>query len=151
MAKLNPSRAAQTVLSAEFTFEFADTMKDVNGVTKDFKTVGTHVFDAINLPPRATVVGGEVVTETAVTGSTAYNVSVGDSGSATRYLGVTNKLSAGRTALVPTGYVATVKTCVSQSPPLSQTRPLARSRFVSSTSCATAGPRPSPTDAGLPW
>lgn len=105
MAKLNPSRAAQTVLSAEFTFEFADTMKDVNGVTKDFKTVGTHVFDAINLPPRATVVGGEVVTETAVTGSTAYNVSVGDSGSATRYLGVTNKLSAGRTALVPTGYV----------------------------------------------
>lgn len=105
MAKLNPSRAAQTVLSAEFTFEFADTMKDVNGVTKDFKTVGTHVFDAINLPPRATVVGGEVVTETAVTGSTAYNVSVGDSGSATRYLGVTNRLAAGRTALVPTGYV----------------------------------------------
>ena len=105
MAKLNPSRAAQTVLSAEFTFEFADTMKDVNGVTKDFKTVGTHVFDAINLPPRATVVGGEVVTETAVTGSTAYNVSVGDSGSATRYLGVTNRVTAGRTPLVPTGYV----------------------------------------------
>ena len=105
MAKLNPSRAAQTVLSAEFTFEFADTVKDVNGATKDFKTVGSTVVDAINLPPRAIVVGGEVVTETAVTGSTAYNVSVGDSGSATRYLGVTNKLSAGRTALVPTGYV----------------------------------------------
>ena len=105
MAKLNPSRAAQTVLSAEFTFEFADTMKDVNGVTKDFKTVGSTVVDAINLPPRAIVVGGEVVTETAVTGSTAYNVSVGDSGSATRYLGVTNRLTAGRTPLVPTGYV----------------------------------------------
>ena len=105
MAKLNPSRAAQTVLSAEFTFEFADTVKDVNGVTKDFKTVGSTVVDAINLPPRAIVVGGEVVTETAVTGSTAYNVSVGDSGSATRYLGVTNRLTAGRTPLVPTGYV----------------------------------------------
>ena len=105
MAKLNPSRAAQTVLSAEFTFEFADTVKDVNGATKDFKTVGSTVVDAINLPPRAIVVGGEVVTETAVTGSTAYNVSVGDSGSATRYLGVTNRLSAGRTPLVPTGYV----------------------------------------------
>lgn len=105
MAKLNPSRAAQTVLSAEFTFEFADTMKDVNGVTKDFKTVGSTVVDAINLPPRAIVVGGEVVTETAVTGSTAYNVSVGDSGSATRYLGVTNRVTAGRTPLVPTGYV----------------------------------------------
>jgi hypothetical protein len=105
MAKLTPSRAAQTVLCSEFTFEFADTMKDVNGVTKDFKTVGSTVVDAINLPPRAIVVGGEVVTETAVTGSTAYNVSVGDSGSATRYLGVTNRLSAGRTPLVPTGYV----------------------------------------------
>ena len=105
MAKLNPSRAAQTVLSAEFTFEFADTVKDVNGVTKDFKTVGSTVVDAINLPPRAIVVGGEVVTETAVTGSTAYNVSVGDSGSATRYLGVTNRVTAGRTPLVPTGYV----------------------------------------------
>ncbi len=105
MAKLNPSRAAQTVLSAEFTFEFADTMKDVNGATKDFKTVGSTVVDAINLPPRAIVVGGEVVTETAVSGSTAYNVSVGDSGSATRYLGVTNRLTAGRTPLVPTGYV----------------------------------------------
>ena len=105
MAKLNPSRAAQTVLSAEFTFEFADPVKDVNGVTKDFKTAGSTVVDAINLPPRAIVVGGEVVTETAVTGSTAYNVSVGDSGSATRYLGVTNRLTAGRTPLVPTGYV----------------------------------------------
>lgn len=105
MAKLIPSRAAQTVLSAEFTFEFADTMVDVTGATKDFKTVGTHVFEPINLPPRATVISGEVVTETAVTGSTAYNISVGDSASATRYLGVTNKLTAGRTALVPTGYV----------------------------------------------
>ena len=105
MAKLNPSRAAQTVLSAEFTFEFADTMKDVNGVTKDFKTVGSTVFDAINLPPSATIISGEVVTETAVTGSTAYNVSVGDSGSATRYLGATNRVTAGRTPLVPTGYV----------------------------------------------
>lgn len=80
-------------------------MKDVNGVTKDFKTVGSTVVDAINLPPRATIISGEVVTETAVTGSTAYNVSVGDSGSATRYLGVTNRLTAGRTPLVPTGYV----------------------------------------------
>ena len=105
MAKLNPSRAAQTVLSAEFTFEFADTMKDVNGATKDFKTVGSTVVDAIYLPPRATIISGEVVTETAVTGSTAYNVSVGDSGSATRYLGVTNRVTAGRTPLVPTGYV----------------------------------------------
>ena len=105
MAKLNAARAAQTVLSAEFTFEFADTMKDINGATKDFKTVGSTVVDAINLPPRATIISGEVVTETAIVGSTAYNISVGDSGSATRYLGVTDRKAAGRTPLVPTGYV----------------------------------------------
>jgi hypothetical protein len=105
MAKLIPSRSAQTVLSAEFTFEFADTMVDVAGVTKDFKTVGTAVFEPINLPPKAIIVGGDVVTETAVTGSTAYNISVGDSVSATRYLGATDRVAAGRTALVPTGYV----------------------------------------------
>ena len=94
MAKLTPSRAAQTVLCSEFTFEFADTMLDVNGVLKDFKTVGSNVFEPINLPPRAIVVGGEVVTETAVTGSTAYNISVGDSVSATRYLGATDRTAA---------------------------------------------------------
>lgn len=51
MAKLTPSRAAQTVLCSEFTFEFADTMLDVNGVLSDFKTVGSNVFEPINLPP----------------------------------------------------------------------------------------------------
>lgn len=101
------TRGSQYVMCSEFTFEFDDTMVDVNGVAKDFKTVGSTVVEPINLPPKAIVVGGEVVTETAVTGSTAYNVSVGDSGSATRYLGITNKLSAGLTALVPTGYVGT--------------------------------------------
>ena len=30
---------------------------------------------------------------------------MGDSGSATRYLGATDRVTAGRTALVPTGYV----------------------------------------------
>lgn len=101
----NATRGSQYVMCSEFTFEFDDTMLDVDGVEKDFKTVGSTVVEPINLPPKAIVVGGEVVTETAVTGSTAYNVSVGDSGSATRYLGVTDKLSAGLTALVPTGYV----------------------------------------------
>jgi len=105
MAKLIAQRAAQYPLTAEFTFEFDDTMVDIAGVTKDFLTVGSTVVDAINLPPKAIVVGGEVVTETAITGSTAYNISVGDSGSATRYLGATDRVAAGRTALVPTGFV----------------------------------------------
>ena len=105
MTKLIAARGAQYPLVAEFTFKFDDTMVDINGALKDFKTVGSTVVDAINLPPNAIVVGGEVVTETAVTGSTAYNVSVGDSGSATRYMGVTDRAAAGRTALAPTGYV----------------------------------------------
>lgn len=106
MAKLIASRGAQYPLVAEFTFNYDDTMVDTSGALKDFKTVGSTVVDAINLPPNAIVVGGEVVTETAVAGATAYNVSVGDAGSATRYLGATDRVAAGRTPLVPTGYVS---------------------------------------------
>lgn len=108
MPLLKASRAAQYPLVQEFTWNFNDTMVDKDGATKDFKTLGTSIVaDVIKLPANAIVVGGEVVTETAVTGSTAYNVSVGDSGSATRYLGATDRVAAGRTALVPTGYVGT--------------------------------------------
>ena len=106
MAQKLATRGGQYPITAEFTFDVAnDTMKNTSGVDDNFKVVGSHVFDAILLPTNAIVVGGEVVTETAVSGSTAYNVSVGDSGSATRYLGVTDKVAAGRTALVPTGFV----------------------------------------------
>lgn len=105
MSKLIATRGQQYPLVAEFTFNFDDTMVDINGALKDFKTVGSTVVDAINLPTGAIVIGGEVVTETAVSGSTAYNVSVGDSGSATRYLSATDRVAAGRTTLVPTGYV----------------------------------------------
>lgn len=105
MAKLLATRGAQYPLVAEFTFNYDDTMLDTSGTLKDFKTVGSTVVDAINLPTNAIVIGGEVVTETAISGSTAYNVSVGDSGSATRYLSATDRVTAGRTALVPTGYV----------------------------------------------
>ncbi len=106
MAQKLATRGGQYPITAEFTFDVAnDTMKNVSGADDNFNVVGSHVFDAILLPTNAIVVGGEVVTETAVSGSTAYNVSVGDSGSATRYLGVTNKVAAGHTALVPTGFV----------------------------------------------
>jgi hypothetical protein len=108
MTVLKAARSAQYPLVATFTFNFNDTMLDTAGVSKDFKTLGTSIVaDVIPLPVGATILSGEVVTETAVTGSTAYNVSIGDSGSATRYLGATDKKAAGRTALVPTGYVGT--------------------------------------------
>src|SRR5690554_4964967 len=105
MSKLIATRGQQYPLVAEFTFNFDDTMVDVDGVLKDFKTVGSTVVDVINLPPGAIVIGGEVVTETAVSGSTAYNISVGDSNDDDRYLSATDRVAAGRTALVPTGYV----------------------------------------------
>ena len=105
MSKKLATRSAQYPLMAEFTFNVLDTMVNTSGANDGFATVATHVFDVINLPAYATVVGGEVVTESAITGSTAYNVSVGDSVSPTRYLSVTDKTTAARTALVPTGFV----------------------------------------------
>ena len=106
MAKLNATRGGQYPITSEFTFDVAnDTMKNASGADDNFKVVGSHVFDALLLPTNAIVVGGEVVTETAVSGSTAYNVSVGDSVSATRYLGVTDRVAAGRTVLTLTGFV----------------------------------------------
>ena len=106
MAKLIATRGQQYPLVAEFTFNFDDTMVDINGVVKDFKTVGSTVVDAIKLPQGAVVIGGDVITESAATGSTAYNISVGDATSTTRYLSATDKTSAGRTALTLTGYVS---------------------------------------------
>ena len=108
MTVLKAARTTQDLVTSEFTFNFDDTMTDKDGVSKDFKTTGTSIVaDVINLPPNSVIVSGEVVTETAVAGSTAYNISVGDSGSATRYLGATSIKSAARTALTLTGYRGT--------------------------------------------
>ena len=108
MSKLIASRTAQWPLTAEFVFNFDDTMLDKDGVLKDFKTVGTSIIaDVIPLPPYAIVTGGEVVTEIAIGDSTAYNVSIGDSGNDERYLAAVDAVAAGRIALVPTGYVGT--------------------------------------------
>ena len=106
MAQKLATRGGQYPITAEFTFDVAnDTMKNASGVDDNFKVVGSHVFDAILLPTNAIVVGGEVVTETAVSGSTAYNVKVGDSVNDARYLASTDRVAAGRTALTVTGFV----------------------------------------------
>lgn len=105
MSVLKATRTAQRPLVATFTFNFDDTMLDTGGVSKDFGATNTAstTFDIINLPINAIVVGGSVTTETAFDAAT-YNISIGDSGSATRYLGATDKKGTGLTALVPTGY-----------------------------------------------
>ena len=105
MAKLNAARQAQYPLTAEFTFSFDDTMVNTAGALDGFATVGSHVFDVINLPAYAIVTGGDVTTESAVTGATAFNISVGDSTTANRYLNAANRVAAGISPLVPTGYL----------------------------------------------
>ena len=107
MAALLKTRGAQEVQCAEFTWSFGDTITNTSGASDAFATAAAHVADVISLPLNAIVVGGEVVTETAFTGPTAVNVKVGDSGADDRYLGTTDRVAAGRTALVPTGYVNT--------------------------------------------
>lgn len=102
MAKKLITRAAQWPLLAEFTFNFNDTIVDTNGVEKPFSAA--LAANIIKLPPGAVVVGGELVVETADAASTAWTLSLGDSGSATRYLGATSLKSAARTALTLTGY-----------------------------------------------
>lgn len=109
MSKLIAARGAQFVMESEFVFNFDDTMVSkvalVDGAELDFGKVNTvsTAFDIINLPAGAVILAGSVTTETAFDAAT-YNVSIGDSGSATRYLGATDKKGTGVTALVPTGY-----------------------------------------------
>lgn len=111
MAKLIAARGAQWPLMSEFTFNFDDTMVDINGVEKTFgKTFGDLIVcSPINLPDGAVVVGGELVIETQGVGPTAYTVSLGDSASATRYLNAASLLAAAgtRTALTLTGFRTT--------------------------------------------
>lgn len=106
MALLKKATTAQYPLRASFEFDTAtaDTMVDTGGATSNFKT-DAKAFDIIPLPFGAQVVGGELIVKTASDVVTTHTVSVGDSASATRYLGVTSIKAAARTALVPTGYV----------------------------------------------
>ena len=105
MAKLIASRTAQYVMEAECTFNFDDTMVNTVGTTLAFGAANTAAtsVDIINLPAGAVVVGGSVTTETAFDAAT-FNITVGDSGSANRYLGTTDRKGTGISALVPTGY-----------------------------------------------
>lgn len=118
MARLLASRTAQMSLVAEFVWNFSDYVTD--SVSQVKSTLGstvaladpstavsglvgpvanTIVFDAIPMPIGAVIVGGEVLVETAVTGSTAYTVSVGIAGATTALASAVSGLTATRTAL----------------------------------------------------
>ena len=113
------ARGGQYLIVSEFLFNYNDTMLP-NGVNPStlsgqgsnsatgyvaFNAAGTTVFDAITLPPNATVVGGEFVVNTAFSDTGTSTVTIGDSGSATRYLGSTSLKATGRTALTLSGYL----------------------------------------------
>lgn len=103
------ARTAQTVLSAEFAFNFDDTMVNSAGETVDFgKTSITtaDLFDVIPLPRGARVIGGSVARQTAFD-TAGYTVSVGDATTIDRYLGATDLKAVGNTELVPTGFIST--------------------------------------------
>lgn len=105
MAKKIPSRSVQWPLVAEYTFNFDDTVENTSGAVVDFGKTNTAAtsFVAIPLPVGAVVTGGDVTTEVAFDAAT-YNVTVGDSSVADRYLASTDKKGAGRTSLTLTGY-----------------------------------------------
>lgn len=107
MALKKASRTAQRVLVADFTWNFDDTMVNSAGNTVDFGKVNlggaAGIFDVINLPRDAVVLGGELIVETAFD-TAGYDVTVGDNAVADRYLASTDVKATGRTALVPTGY-----------------------------------------------
>lgn len=108
MSLLKAARSSQRVQEAQFRFAAADTMVPVAGGTAtDFKPASTVavVYDIINLPPGAVILSGELVVETAFDGTT-YAVIIGDSAVTNRYLATADRKAAGRTALVPTGYVS---------------------------------------------
>ena len=105
MALKQATRGAQPVMSAEFTFGFDDTMKDVAGVTKTFGAAfaDAGVFEVINLPQGSVVVGGELIVEAAGVGPTAYTVAVGHSGSAAAFLAATDLKAVAGTRVALTG------------------------------------------------
>jgi hypothetical protein len=106
MAVKLATRSAGRVLTAEFIFNITDTMVNTAGASQAF-SAAAGIFDVINLPANAYIVGGDIVVETASNDSSTATLKVGDSASDARYLAATSIKTAARTALVPTGFVTT--------------------------------------------
>jgi len=71
------------------------------------------VYEAIDLPANATVVGGELIVDTAWDTATTATADIGDDGDPDRYTASPlNLKSAGRTALALTGYEYTASNTI---------------------------------------
>ena len=100
MAVLKATRTSQDVLVAEFIFNYNDTATDsVAGTSKSFGSTYTDaiVFDCINLPSGAEILGGLLVVETAGVGPTVYTAKLGVSGDDACYLAASDLLAAANT------------------------------------------------------
>ena len=114
------TRQAQYPLVAEFVFahnewvvDSADGAKKTLGSTVALSTdpletgltgpvANTVSFDCINMPPYAVITGGEVIVESAYTGSTAATVSLGIAGTLTALANAVDMKTVARTALTLT-------------------------------------------------
>lgn len=103
MPLLKMNRGAQRALEGQFDATVADTMRNSAGNVVSLNTSGTTAYDIIALPTGAVVLGGMLVVDTAFNTTGTATISLGDSGSATRYLGATNLKSAATTALTGVG------------------------------------------------
>ena len=108
MAKRSKVRSAQYPLVQEYVFNFADSVVDVNGVTKSFAAQADDpVFPMFDMPQGAFVLGGDLIVEEAYVGPTAATLSIGIEGAATKYVNAADLKTAARTALtIPAGGVS---------------------------------------------
>lgn len=114
MATIKKTPGAQTVLAADFQFGYttggsdgtSDSILNTSAAVTSVAAAAGTTFDVINIPAGAQIVGGDLNVITAVATTATATASIGDSGSATRYLGATNLKAQARTALVPTGYIS---------------------------------------------
>lgn len=123
MASLKATRGAQWVLQSEFVFDMSTAVNDamptvvgnvIGGATPVYNAAVqplsglyggvAQIYELMNLPPSATVVGGEISVDTAVVGPSASTLSIGDLNSGSRYGAAINLQAVGRTALTLTGY-----------------------------------------------
>lgn len=115
MATIKKTPGAQTVLAADFTFGYttggsdgvaSDGILATNAAVVLVSAAAATVFDVLNLPLNAQVIGGDIDKLIAVATTATATLAVGDSAVANRYLAANDLKTAGRVALVPTGYLS---------------------------------------------
>ncbi len=87
MAKILKSAAAQYPLVVHFPINYNDTMVNIDGTELAFGAddAVTTTFDIFNPPPGSMVIGGRVIVETVVGGSSTATMDVGDADDPNRY------------------------------------------------------------------